>query len=124
MGKYNLGKSTTTVQNKITKDSFYLNESKCNTIVKDIDKQLDSISTSLHKITNVLNRTVSIGVVKGAKGTSFKAWAKKSKSQADNALKLKEKLDTKYSSDVRDYPIRVLNDRIAELERKIAELGN
>lgn len=124
MGKYNLGKSTTTVQNKITKDTFYLNESKCNNIIKDIDNQLDSISSSLHKINNILNRTVSIGVVKGTKANSFKSWAKKSKSQGDNALKLKEKINSKYSLDVKDYPIRILNERIAELERKIASMNN
>ena len=30
----------------------------------------------------------------------------------------------KYDKDIRDYPIKLLDDRIAELERKIAELGN
>ena len=124
MGKYNLGKSTTEIQNRIVKDKLSINESKSRPLVKDINKQLDNIVDSLHKINNILNRTVSIGLVKGSKGNSFKSWAKKSKSQADNALKLKEKLNESYETDVREYPIKLLDQRIKELEEKIESMSN
>lgn len=124
MGKYNLGKSTTKMGGKLTKDELYLNEVKTEPIVKNILKELDDINNSLQKINIILNRSVKIGTVKGSKANTFKAWARKSKEQANNALKLKEKVSTKYEKDVRDYPIKLLDDRIAELEKKIAMMSN
>ena len=120
MGKYSLGKSTTKVQDKITRDEIYLNEMKADPVVNNILKELDNINNSLQKINIILNRSVNIGVVKGNKATTIKSWAKKSKEQGNNALKLKEKTSSKYNKDVRDYPIKLLDDRIAELEKKIA----
>ena len=123
MGKYNLGKSTTKIQEKITKEGIYINEVKADPIIKNILKELDGISTSLQKINITLNRSVNIGVVKGTKANTFKSWARKSKEQANNALKLKEKISTKYNKDVKDYPIKLLDERIAELEKKIAMMS-
>ena len=119
MGKYNLGKSTTKMGGKLNKDELYLNEVKADPIVKNVLKELDDISNSLQKINITLNRSVKIGAVKGSKANTFKAWARKSKEQASNALKLKEKVSNKYNKDIRDYPIKILDDRIAELEKKI-----
>ena len=123
MGKYNLGKSTTKMGGKIAKGELYLNEVKTEPTMKNILKELDEISNSLQRINITLNRSVKIGAVKGSKANSFKSWGKKCKSQADNALKLKEKVSAKYNKDVRDYPIKLLDDRIAELEAKIAMLS-
>ena len=124
MGKYNLGKSNIVVQNKVNKEELFVNEVKADVIVKDINRQLDGISNSLHKINNILNRTVKIELVKGSKANTFKSWAKKAKSQSDNSIKLKEKFNSKYEQDVKDYPIKLLDERIAELERKIANMRN
>lgn len=124
MGKYNLGKSTTKVGDKLVKEGIYLNEVKADPIIKNIMKELDEVSTSLQKINITLNRSVNIGVVKGNKANTFKSWARKSREQAGNALKVKEKVSTKYSKDVKDYPIKLLDERIAELEKKIAMLSN
>ena len=124
MGKYNLGKSNVNVQNKVTKEGLYINEAKTELIAKDINKQLDNISTSLQKINNILNRSVSMGAVKGNKGNTFKSWAKKCKSQSLNADKLKDRFNSKYNKDTKEYPIKLLDERIAELERKIASMSN
>jgi len=124
MGKYNLGKATTKQGEKIINEGIYINEGKANILVKDINKQLDNVSLSLHKITILLNHAASLGLVKGARSTAFKGWARKSKSQADNALRIKEKLEVKYNEDVKNYPIKLLDERIAELEKKIQELTN
>jgi len=123
MGKYNLGKSTTRVGSKLNKNELYMNEVKAEPIINNILKELDSISSSLQKINITLNRTVKIGIIKGNKANTFKAWARKSKEQANNALKLKEKVSSKYNKDVKDYPIKLLDDRIAELEQKIAAMS-
>ncbi len=124
MGKYNLGKSTTRSLEKIVNEGIFVNEAKANALVKDLSKKLDNIELSLHKINLLLNRAASLGIVTGSKATSFKGWAKKSKSQADNAGRIKEKLDDKYYQDVKDYPIKLLDERIAELEKRIASLTN
>lgn len=124
MGKYNLGKSTTKMGVKLVKEGIYINEVKADPLIRNIIKELDEVSTSLQKINIILNRSVNIGVVKGNKANTFKSWARKSKEQATNALKVKEKVCTKYDKDVRDYPIKLLDDRIAELEKKIAMMSN
>lgn len=124
MGKYNLGKSTSKVGEKLVKEGIFLNEVKSDPIIKNIVKELDDISTSLKKINITLNRSVNIGVIKGSKANTFKSWARKSRDQANNALKLQEKVSTKYNKDVRDYPIKLLDERIAELEKKIAMMSN
>ena len=123
MGKYSLGKSTTKMGSKITKDELYLNEAKVDPVIRNINKELDGINDSLQKINIILNKSVKLGAVKGSKANTFKSWAKKSKGQAANALKLKEKVSTKYNKDVKDYPIKLLDDRIAELEKKIAAMS-
>lgn len=124
MGKYNLGKATTKSLEKIVNEGLMVNENKANGLIIDINKQLDNINTSLHKINILLNRATTLGLVKGARATAFRGWAKKSKAQADNALRIKDKLNDKYLQDVREYPIKLLDDRIAELEKQIKELTN
>lgn len=123
MGKYNLGKSTTSVSPLLSKTNLYVNESRANSIVKDINNQLDDMRNSLLNINIILNKSVKGKYVKGSRANSFKGWAKKCKSQADNSLKIKDKLNTKYEEDVRKYPIKLLDERIAELEKKIADLS-
>ena len=122
MGKHNLGKSTIGVYDKVTTGAIYIKEEKADLLVNDISEQFDAITTSLNKINNLLNRSVSIGAVKGSKAATNKAWAKKSKEQASNAEKLKVKVLNKYAFDVKNYPIQLLDLRISELEKKISEL--
>lgn len=123
MGKYSLGKSTTKVQDKIIKEGIYLNEVKADPYVRNILRELGNIDTLLQQTNITLNRIANIGVVKGNKAKTFKSWAKKSKSQGSSALKLKDKVSILYNKDVRDYPIKLLDDRIAELEKKIAMMS-
>lgn len=123
MGKYNLGKSTSKVKDGVNSAGIYINEAKATPVVGFIDEELGDISNSLNKINNILNRAVSIGAIKGARANTFKSWAKKSKAQATNAGKIKDKLDTTYAIDVKEYPIKLLDARIAELERKLASIS-
>ena len=123
MGRYNLGKSTSKVKDSINSAGIYINEDKATPVVGFISEELDDISNSLNKINNILNRAVSIGVIKGTRGNTFKSWAKKSKAQATNASKIKDKLNNMYEIDVKEYPIRLLDARIAELERKLESMS-
>lgn len=124
MGKYNLGKSTSKVLSTVSSEGIYLNEAKSDKIVKNSLKELDNISDSLSKVNIILNKAAGLGILSNSRSNTFKAWAKKSKEQANNALKVREKLDNNYSMDVKNYPIKLLDDRIAELERKIADMSN
>ena len=123
MGKYNLGKVTEEVSSRIDKKNLYVNEKKAEPIVKDMEKQLTRIRTSLLKINLLLNESTSSKMVKGSRATVFKGWAKKAKSQATTAENLKVLLEASYKHDVDKYPIKMLDDRIAELEKRIVELS-
>ena len=50
MGKYNLGKSTTKMDQRLVKEGIYINEVKADPIVRNILKELDDVSVSLQKI--------------------------------------------------------------------------
>lgn len=122
MGKYSLGEVTKEVSSRINKNNLYLNEKKSSKVVKDMDKQLVDIRASLLKVNLLLNDVVNKKMVTGSHVKVFKGWSLKAKSQAGTALKLKELLDTNYQEDVRQFPIKLLDNRIAELEKKIMRL--
>lgn len=124
MGKYNLGENNTGLSDQIIRTHMYLNEKKSNKLVDSIEEQLDDIRKSLLHIQLLLNQSAKTEMVKGKRAEAFKGWAKKSKSQANQVEKLKEKLVKTYQDDVHNYPLQLLDDRIAELEKRIASMSN
>ena len=122
MGKYNLGMSSSEVANFFDKKNLYVDNKKAKVMVDDVVKQLDIINSSLSKVSALLFESVSLKYVKCSRATAFTGWARKAKSQAAASLKLSNNVHTKLEDDIRDYPIKLLDDRIAELERKIASL--
>lgn len=124
MGKYNLGEVRTVISDKVNNNHLSLNERNANKLVKDIDQQLSDIKKSLLHIQLLLNQSAKTDMVKGKRAEAFKGWARKSKSQANQVEKLKEKLANTYQEDVHNYPLQLLDDRIAELEKKIASMSN
>lgn len=120
MAKCNLGTVDIKTSDMLNKDEFHIDIDKVSTIESNMDEELEFIRISLMIINNILNRVTNLGVVSGKHAEVFRDWAKKSKSQAIAANKLREKLNSNYSSDVREYPFKVLDSRIAELERKIS----
>lgn len=123
MGKFNLGVASTELSNTINRDRLYMNEAKAKPLKDDIEKQLEVIRVSLSNINALLNKTVSNEVVKGSRAETFKGWAKKAKSQAAAVEKIKTLLIEKYAEDARNYPIQLLDNRIAELEKKLSEIS-
>lgn len=122
MGKYNLGKKEIFVDSRLSKDKIFVNEEKLKVLGKEIEGKLDAIRVELANINNLLNRSVNVGLVKGNKAKTFKAWAKKAKSQAENADKLKNNFIESVEKDLADFPIKELDGRIAALEKELAEL--
>ena len=121
MGKH---RTTTTEVSGIEKDRLYINESKMRSLSKDMQKQLTVIAESLNHLSDSLNQLVSQKVVTGNRVDSYKSWSKRAKSQAIAAEKLIASLNEKCNADLQLYPIQLLDERIAELEKKIASLTN
>lgn len=122
MGKFQLGGKVRVTTGSIQKDYLYVNESKVKKYQKEIDKQLDVISNSLLKSYSYLMEAVKDEKVKGKRKEAFKGWARKAKSQAAATKKLRDTLQDSYLEDAQEYPIRKLDSRIAELEKKIAKM--
>ena len=122
MGKYNLGSSITDINRVVNKEDLYINDSKARAIEKDILKQLDIIRVSLMKSNEILNKTINKKIIKGSRVDVFKGWSKKAKAQSMASEKLKCFLKDSYEMDLRNYPIKLLDERIAELEKKISDL--
>ena len=108
----------------INKDVLYINEAKMRGLSKDMQKQLEIISDSLYNLNSTLNFLISQKIVTGNRVNSYKSWAKRAKSQAIAAEKLIITLNEKCNEDLQLYPIKILDERIAELEKKLASLMN
>ena len=115
----NLGNAVTPISPNVKKEELYLDTEKATPIEQDMIKQFEAVQTSLTNINTYLKKAVSQQQVRGSYATAFKAWAKKSKSQATNANTAVSDLKAKFEADVKDYTIKLLSDRIAALEAKI-----
>ena len=110
--------------NSIDKNTLFVNEVKLNSLSKDMQKQLDVIGTSLTNINCNLNKLINKNVFKGNKADTLKGISKKAKAQASAADKLKKSLINDIAADIQLYPLKVLDERISALEKKIASLDN
>lgn len=119
----NLGEAVTPISPNVKKDELYLDTVKATNIESDMVEQLKTVQNSLANINKLMKKAVSQKVVKGSYATAFKAWAKKSNSQAKNAGLSVQDLQAKFEADVKDYTIKVLSDRIAALEARINQMG-
>lgn len=123
MSKFDLGKGTTTIFN-IEKGNLYINGTKFKNIDKNLEKDLDVMRSSLMNISSLLNRVVKMDCVKGKRVDIYKGWAKVSKSQALAAEKLKFSYNEKYKEDLQNYILKILDDRISDIEKRIDALSN
>ncbi len=115
-------KSTTVKVVGIKKGDLFVNEAKVNGLVRDMDAQLAILCDSLSKVSVSMNKLVNQNVIKESKATTYKNFIKKAKAQATAAKKLRDTLASSYDKDLQFYPIRLLDERIALLEKKIASL--
>ena len=106
----------------LDKNNLYVNEVKLDSFSKDMEKQLNTIVLSLNDISVNINKLINQKVFKGNKAETLKGLSKKAKSQSSAADKLRKDLCDKVNEDIQFYPIKILDDRISELERKINNL--
>ena len=104
----------------LDKNNLFVNDVKLNSLSKDMQRQLDVIHLSLSNINVNLNKLINQKVFKGNKAETLKGLSKKAKSQAGAAVKLKKTLVDDVNSDLQLYPLKVLDERISELEKKIS----
>ena len=123
MSKFDLGNGTTTIFN-IEKGNLYINSAKFKNVDKNIETELDTMRASLMNICALLNKVVKMDCVKGKRVDIYKGWAKVSKSQALACEKLKCNYNEKYKEDLQNYILKMLDDRISDIEKRIDALSN
>ena len=111
------------IEKKVDKSEVYINEKKAKSIISDISEQLDIIEISLNSISDIISKSIELGVASKSKSEAFKELKKKVKFQANATSKLNQLLSKDYNEDLRNYPLKLLNDRIAEIEKRLAELS-
>lgn len=122
MGKFNLGEATTLINENMSDVELYVDSTSARVLQDDIEKQLNSIQSSLNAINTLMNQAVAGGAVEGSYAEAFKGWAKKCSSQAVTAKEKEDAFKYKYSNDVKQYTMNLLDSRIAELENQIASI--
>lgn len=121
MGKFSLGNPSVEVHG-IQSDNLYLNDDVAKKIERDMQRQLEIMRTSLVKINSILNQTINQKYVKNTRIDIFRGWSRVTKSQAEVISKLKSNLTNCYSDDLKTYSIKLLDDRITAIEKKLAAI--
>ena len=123
MSEFDVNKKSNSILN-IDKNCLFINSDKMKTIDKNMENDLDKMRSSLIQINSLLNKMVKYDSVKGKRKEVFKKWAKVSKSQALSSEKLKLNLNEKYKEDLQKYILKLLDERISDIERRIDLLSN
>ena len=122
MKKYNLGKPTVVLNDNMKLKNVYVNSTKADLIIKDIDKQFDAITKSLEKINTIMNKCVYKKTGKNEDCEAFLGWARVCEKESVAIIETKKDFKYAYNDDVKNYTIKLLDERIAALEKSIAEL--
>ena len=123
MSKFDLGKRTTEINN-INKTDLFINSSKLKSIDKNIQNDLEKMRSSLMNINSLLNKASKYDCVKGKRVEIFKGWAKVSKNQALSCEKVKYNFNDRYKDDLQKYILKLLDERISDIEKRIDVLSN
>ncbi len=124
MAKYSLGTATTKIKPTVNKGELYLDPDNATRYEQDMAKQFTAIKTSLTNINTLMTKAVQQKIVKGSYADAFKGWAKKSKSQATAAGNRLNTLTSKFEADTKDYTIKLLDQRITQLENLVNSMTN
>lgn len=122
MKKYDLGKPSVSLNDNMKLKIVYVNSTKADLIIKDIEKQFDTITKSLDKIDTIMNKCVYKKTVKNEDCEAFLGWARVCEKESVNIVDVKKDFKYAYNDDVKNYTIKLLDERIAALEKSIAEL--
>ena len=113
---------TIALHSHMNKKNLSLDTKKADEMKDNIMKQLDIISKSFNEIYSILNRlNMKKYLCDGSNGMVVQC-AKRCLSQAQAARSLVMNFEAKYTEDQKNLIIEDLNDRIAFLEEKLAEM--
>lgn len=110
------------MSSNMNKNIFNVDSAKCNIINKDIDKQFNNLNKSLEKINSLLNKSIYKKVVKNEDSNKFLNASKKCTNVLSSNEKTKADFFINYNDDVKNYTIKLLDDRISVLEERISEI--
>ena len=106
----------------MSKKSLCLDTKKADVMKDNILKQLDIIAKSFNEVHSILNRLNMKKYISDGNTGLVVQCAKSCLSQAQAARALMTNLDAKYNEDQKNLIIEDLNDRIAFLEEKLAQM--
>jgi len=118
MKKINLGKSTATVNKNVNRKSLYLDNKHADSIKKDIIKQLNDISKTYDKLSEVLNKMSYKKMCNESYNSISLQCSKECHTQKDFADRLVKDIEYKYNDDLKTLLIKNLDERISYLEKK------
>ncbi len=122
MKKIETKKSGSLLHENMDRKNLSLDRRKADPFKKNIDKQLGIIQKTLSELEVTLNRMSMKRLFTDDHHSLSMQCAKKCASQAQSAKSLMANLDLKYMDDEKMILISELDDRITEVEKRIAEL--
>ena len=106
----------------MSKEKLYLDLENTLKTRKDVVKQFNSISKSLSKISGILNKMTYKKIIKKDNSKFVTDLSSKCSSKSELALELMKDFDYKFDSDMKDYSISLLDERISDLEMKLSKI--
>lgn len=119
MKRVNLGKPTATISENMSRKKLYVDSKHCDSIKKDVIKQLDVLDKSFEQLSSLLNKASYKKLFRDDYNAVALQCSKKSLSQSNNFKQIRNDLELKYNDDVKMALINNLNERISYLEDKL-----
>ena len=110
------------MSSKVSSNEVYLDSSVANNIVADIEKQFKTIALCTQKSSTLLKKAVACKQVKGSYASTMKRLSKVLNNRTKGVVNRSKGLKNKYDKDSQEYVIKILNERLTELESRIATL--
>ena len=122
MKKIETKKNISVLNQNMDRKNLSLDTRKADPLKKNIDKQLEVIQKTLSELEVTLNRMSMKRLFTDDHHSLSMQCAKKCASQAQSARSLMSNFDLKYMDDQKMILISELDERITEVEKRIAEL--
>ena len=103
----------------IKKKDLYVDSNNMDILIDDIVMQLEIIENNFSDIASILNKAIYKKIFNGSDVEKVLNLSKDFLTNGNNNLKISNNLQIKYNSNIKDYQLKKLNERIDMLERKI-----
>lgn len=103
----------------IKKKDLYVDSNNMDILIDDIVMQLEIIENNFRDIASILNKAIYKKIFNGSDVEKVLNLSKDFLTNGNNNLKISNNFQIKYNSNIKDYQLKKLNERIDMLERKI-----